>query len=76
MAEKDIVIVQKKHIQAGIEKYQGKVDDHLQSILDNAGYDYKVYRFNDNRILLVLPMEISAVLYASEQVLYSKLSLD
>lgn len=76
MAAKEIVIVQEKHIEAGIEKYQGKIDEHLQGILDHAGYDYKVYRFNDNRILLVLPMQMSGVLYASEKILYSKLSLD
>ncbi len=76
MAVKDIMIVQQKHIQAGIEKYQGKVDEHLQSILDNAGYNYKVYRFKDQRILLVLPMDISGVLYANEQTLFTKLSLD
>ena len=54
MAAKDIVIVQQKHLQAGIEKYQAKIDTHLQSIITNAGYEYKVYRFADGRILLVL----------------------
>jgi len=76
MATKDIIVVQKKHIQAGIERYEGKPDEHLQQVLSHAGYDYKVYRFKDQRILLVLPHEISAVLYANEQVLYNKLSLD
>lgn len=76
MAAKDIIVVQKKHIQAGIDRYEGKPDTHLQQVLSNAGYDYKVYRFKDQRILLVLPHEISAVLYANDEILYSKLSLD
>jgi hypothetical protein len=76
MAAKDIVIVQQKHLQAGIEKYQAKIDTHLQSIITNAGYEYKVYRFADGRILLVLPLEISGVLYLNDEVLYAKLQLD
>ena len=76
MAAKDIVIVQQKHLQAGIEKYQAKIDTHLQSIITNAGYEYKVYRFAEGRIRLVLPLEISGVLYLNDEVLYAKLQLD
>ena len=60
----------------GIEKYKGKIDEHLQSIVKNAGYEYKTYVFNDGRVLLVLPHEISALLYASKELLYAKLQFD
>lgn len=76
MSSKPVVIVQSKHIALGIEKYQGKIDEHLQAIVKNAGYEYKTYMFNDGRILLVLPHEISALLYASKEALYAKLHLD
>ena len=76
MSKKDVVIVQRKHIALGIEKYQGKVDEHLQALVKNAGYEYKTYVFNDGRVLLVLPHEISALLYASKELLYKKLQLD
>jgi hypothetical protein len=76
MSNKEVVIVQSKHIELGIEKYQGKIDEHLQAIVKNAGYEYKTYVFNDGRILLVLPHKISALLYASRELLYAKLQLD
>jgi hypothetical protein len=76
MSDKAVVIVQSKHIALGIEKYKGKIDEHLQSIVKNAGYEYKTYVFNDGRVLLVLPHEISALLYASKELLYAKLQLD
>lgn len=76
MSNKDVIIVQSKHIAPGIEKYQGKIDEHLQAIVKNAGYDYKTYVFNDGRVLLVLPHAISALLYASKDLLYQKLQLD
>lgn len=76
MSTKEVVIVQSKHIALGIEKYQGEIDEHLQALVKNAGYDYKTYVFNDGRVLLVLPHEISALLYASKELLYTKLQLD
>jgi hypothetical protein len=76
MSDKKVVIVQNKHIALGIEKYQGKVDEHLQALVTSAGYEYKTYLFNDGRVLLVLPHEISALLYASKEVLYAKFQLD
>ncbi len=72
---KEVQLIQGKHITPGIEKYQGKPDNHLQAIIDKHGYDYKVYVFNDGRVLLVLPQNLSAILYANKQVLYSKLEL-
>ena len=72
---KEVQLIQSKHIQPGIEKYQGKLDNHLQAIIDKHGYEYKVYIFNDGRVLLVLPQDISALLYASREVLYEKLEL-
>lgn len=73
---KDVVLVQSKHIDLGIEKYQGKPDAHLQNLINKARLDYTVYRFNDGRILLVLPHKLSALLYASKEVLFEKLELE
>lgn len=73
--QKEVQLIQGKHIQPGIEKYQGKIDTHLQTIIDKHGYDYKVYVFVDGRVLLVLPQKISALLYASKDILYQKLEL-
>lgn len=73
--EKDITIVQSKHIDLGIKKYEGKLDLELQSLIKAAGYEYIPYIFKDGRILLVLPFNISAILYANKQVLYKKLQL-
>ena len=63
------------HIQPGIKKDQGVVDKHLQQIIRNAHLEYTPYRFNDGRILLVMPGNLSAFLYANQEELYSKLSL-
>ena len=70
-----VVKVKADHIAPGIAKYGGVPDAHINTILTKAGYEYTVYRFKDNRILLVLPGEIAAFLYANEQVLFEKLSL-
>lgn len=71
----EVVKVKAEHIEPGIVKYKGRPDAHLNAILTKAGYEYTVYRFADNRILLVLPGQIAAFLYANEQVLFDKLSL-
>lgn len=70
-----IVKVKAEHIEPGIAKYGGQLDVHLNNVLTKAGYEYTVYRFKDDRILLVLPGQIAAFLYTNEQVLFDKLSL-
>lgn len=76
MTQKRIIAVAKRHIQPGIERYGGKVDTHLQSLVNHAGLEYKVYRFTDGRILLVLPHDLSALLYPDEQTLLKVLELE
>ncbi|MCB0509378.1 MAG: hypothetical protein H6579_03715 [Chitinophagales bacterium] len=72
---KDITIVQSKHIELGIKKYEGQLDKELQSLILSAGYEYTPYVFKDGRILLVLPYNISAILYANKAILFDKLQL-
>lgn len=70
------ILVAAKHIDAGIAKYGGIIDAHLQAVIDAAGLQYRTYRFNDGRILLVLPGNMAAFLYADEASLYQALSLN
>lgn len=72
----DIVRVKNEHIEKGIEKYDGKLDERINSILKNHGYEFTAYRFNDDRILLVLPHNSAALLYKSEEVLFGKMDLE
>jgi CRISPR/Cas system CMR-associated protein Cmr3 (group 5 of RAMP superfamily) len=74
--QKDIVLVLQKHLALGIEKYEGKIDVPLQELIDKSNYQYKVYRFNDGRILLVLPDESSGILYANQEILFQRLDLN
>lgn len=71
-----IIIVKKEHLQRGIEKYQAKIEPHLQSLLTRAGFNYEVYLFNDQRVLLVLPNQLSGILYPNKDVMLAKLSLN
>ena len=64
------------HIEPGIKKYQGVIDHHLQQLINNAKLEYTPYVFNDGRILLVMPCNLSAFLYANKEELYAKLSLE
>ena len=75
MKNKDVVTIDPIHIEAGIKKYEGKVDAHLESLIQSAGLQYKPYVFKDGRVLLVLPNNVAAILYASEEVLFKTLSL-
>jgi len=70
-----VTVVAKEHIARGIQKYEGKIDDFLTTLSRNTGIQYTVYKFKDNRILLVLPNEVSAILYASEEVFYEHVDL-
>ena len=76
MASDKIITVAKHHIERGIEKYKGVVDEHLQGIITRSGYEYTPYLFADGRVLLVLPHNLSALLYPSKKVLFEKLVLD
>ena len=72
---KGIVSVASKHIEAGIKKYSGKPDAQLNILIHNAGFNYTSYIFNDGRILLVMPGNVGAFLYADHEALYMALDL-
>jgi hypothetical protein len=72
---KGIVSVASKHIESGIKKYRGEPDAHLNAVIQNAGFNYTSYVFNDGRILLVLPDNIGAFLYADQDTLFEALDL-
>jgi hypothetical protein len=73
--EKKIVTVASNHIEAGIKKYGGQVDAHLASLIKSAGLTYTPYLFTDGRILLVLPNNISAILYPDNETFFEQLDL-
>jgi hypothetical protein len=75
MKSKDVITIDPAHIEAGIKKYEGVVDPHLKTLIQSAGLKYTPYKFKDGRILLVLPNNVAAVLYASQDMLYRILSL-
>lgn len=68
--KKTKTLVQAKHIEKGIEKYQGQLSPKIQKHLDNVNWNYKAYLFKDLRVLLVYPDNSFAILYASEESLY------
>ena len=72
---KEVISVASKHIESGIKKYNGIQDIQLNSLIRNAGFDYTAYVFEDKRILLVLPGNTSAFLYADENILFQMLDL-
>jgi hypothetical protein len=73
--KKGIVSVAANHIQAGIKKYKGEPDAHLNAVIRNAGLSYTSFVFNDGRILLVMPDNLGAFLYADQDVLFEALDL-
>ena len=73
--KKGIVSVASKHIETGIKKYKGEPDAHLNAVIQNAGFSFTSYVFNDGRILLVLPNNIGAFLYADRDTLFDALDL-
>lgn len=73
--KKEIVSVASKHIESGIKKYKGESDAHLNALLRNAGLNYTSYVFNDGRILLVMPNNLGAFLYADEEALFAAIDL-
>jgi len=73
--KKGIVSVASKYIEAGIKKYNGEPDPHLNAVIRNAGLNYTSFVFNDGRILLVMPDNVGAFLYADHDVLFEALDL-
>lgn len=73
--KKGIVSVAAKHIEAGIKKYKGEPDAGLNKLIHSAGFNYTSYVLCDGRILLVLPDNVGAFLYADKDVLFEALDL-
>jgi hypothetical protein len=73
--KKGIVSVAAKHIETGIKKYKGEPDARLNALISSAGFSYTSYVFNDGRILLVLPDNIGAFLYADKETVFKALDL-
>ncbi|MEX0813181.1 MAG: hypothetical protein WD048_13265 [Chitinophagales bacterium] len=71
----EVIRVKPEHIEKGIQKYHAERDVELNAIINRHGFDYTVYRFQDGRVLLVLPHNISAFLYKNEDHLFDSLDL-
>ena len=69
----DRTFVHNRHLQKGIDRYEGKPDTALQAILDRSDWQYTAYRFNDDRILLVYENELFGILYKNEAALHQHL---
>lgn len=75
MGKSKIISVEAQFIEPGIKKYNGKIDAHLVSLIKGARLSYTPYVFNDGRVLLVLPNNTAAFLYADKEALLEALSL-
>ncbi|MEZ5007945.1 MAG: hypothetical protein R2728_12750 [Chitinophagales bacterium] len=73
MSSEPIIHVKSEHIQPGIEKYKGKVDEDLQRHLKNAKLEYIPYVFEDGRVMMVLEMMNTAFLYPSKKAVFNTL---
>jgi hypothetical protein len=73
--KKGVVSVASKHIEAGIKRYAAAPDVQLDALIRNAGFNYTSYVFDDGRILLVLPNNVGAFLYADQDILFAMLQL-
>lgn len=69
-------LVQAKHIEKGIERYNGQANKKIQTHLENIGWNYEAYMFEDQRVLLVYPDQSFGILYASEDALYKDMEND
>lgn len=67
MAERKSTLVQKRHIQAGIKKYEGRIDSVLQALIEHSALKYTPYRFQDGRYLLVYEGELYGLLFPDRQ---------
>ena len=73
MTKHKIIHVKQEHIQLGIEKYKGVLDEDLGRHLKNAQLDYVPYVFEDGRVLMVLEMMNMAFLYPSKSAVFETL---
>jgi len=71
MKTKRSQLILPKHIQKGIERYQGAPCNIVQKHLDNLGWSYTAYRFIDDRILIVFTSKMYALLYKNQEDLYA-----
>lgn len=69
-------LVQAKHIDKGIERYNGQKSKMIQTHLENVGWNYEAYMFDDRRVLLVYPDKSFGILYISEEALYQDMDND
>lgn len=69
----DKILVRGKHIQPGIKKYKGVLDERIQKYIDASPLVYTVYRFEDQRLLLVYGDDLYALLYPNEAALLKEL---
>lgn len=74
MKTKNSQLILPKHIQAGIDRYKGTPCPIVQKHLDNIGWNYTAFRFQDNRILIVFTNEMYALLYKNQEELYDDMS--
>jgi hypothetical protein len=77
MQQKKIkTLVQAKHIEKGIERYNGQANEAIQTHLENIGWNFEAYLFEDNRVMLVYPDKSFGILYVSEEALYQDMDSD
>ena len=69
------IIVKPEHIQKGIDTYNGKRDEHLESLLRNGNLEAEVYRFRDDRYLVKFKLLGRTFLYASKEELMNSITL-
>lgn len=71
-----VIPIAAKHIEPGIEKYKGQLDNRISVLIKNAGFNYVPYTFKDGRVLLVLPNNVGALLYPNEKAVFDTLALE
>ena len=69
------IVVHKDHLQRGINKYNGRVDTHIQQLLVHAHIRATPYIFADGRVLLVYDQQSYGILYPTTASFYKRLSL-
>jgi hypothetical protein len=69
-------LVQAKHIEKGIERYNGQANKTIQNHIENIGWNYEAYLFEDRRVMLVYPDKSFGILYISEEALYQDMDND
>jgi hypothetical protein len=69
------ITVKPEHIQKGIDTYNGKRDEHLETLLKNGNLEGEVYRFEDDRYLINFKLLGRAFLYESKEELMKSITL-